>query len=63
MDKERLAKVAKIQSWHKVDGQISAPLTMDPVSGPLMEKMKAECVKFEKQHGIKVKICPGLEGQ
>ena len=54
----RLAKVAKQQSWHKVEGQISAPLILDPVPGPLMEKLKSECTKFERQHGIKVKICP-----
>ena len=32
-------------------------LILDPVSGPLIEKMKSECSKFEKQHGIKVNIC------
>ena len=54
----KLAKESKRQSWHKGgEGQVSAPLILDPVSGSMVEDMKAECDKFERMHGIRVQVC------
>ena len=40
----RLAKESKKQTWHKSKDhvQVSAPLILDPIPGPLIEQMKAE---------------------
>ena len=43
--------------WHKGNGQVSAPLILDPVSGSMVEEIKAECDKFERIHGIRVQVC------
>ena len=55
----RLAKELKKQTWHnsKNKSQVSAPLILDPVPGPMLEQMKIECAKFERVHGIQVQVC------
>ena len=53
----RLEKESKRQSWHKSKDQVSAPLILDPVSGSMVEEMKAECEKFERMHGVRVRVC------
>jgi hypothetical protein len=54
----RLAKEDKRSNWHSQPGQISAPLILDPVPGDMLDKLKTVCEKFEKDNGIKVKVCP-----
>ena len=55
----RLAKETKKHSWHRSENIVkaSAPLILDPIPGPMVEQMKTECSKFEKLHGIRVKVC------
>ena len=45
----RLEKEAKKYSWHRSEDNVkaSAPLILDPIPGPLAEKMKVECMALE----------------
>jgi hypothetical protein len=44
----KLAKECKRSNWHnKAQGQVSAPLIVDPVPGDMLDKMKSLCSKFE----------------
>ena len=35
---------------------MSAPLIIDPVTGPLVERLQVECKNFEAKFGIKVSV-------
>ena len=52
----KLAKVIKKTSWHQRKDEVSAPLILDPVVGDMVQKMKAECQKFESLHGERVAL-------
>ena len=56
---EKAGKGVQKQTWHKSKDhvQVSAPLILDPIPGPMIEQMKAECSKFEMLHGIRVQVC------
>ena len=55
----RLAKENKKMSWHRSEDTVkaSAPLILDPIPGTMVEQIKTECSKFERVHGIRVKVC------
>ena len=58
-NQRRLSKEGKKTSWHQTHpGQVSAPLIVDPVPGDLLQKLKSECEKFERAHGVRVQVCP-----
>ena len=53
----RLDKETKVVRWHRgKEGQVSAPLIIDPSSGEMTKKMKAACTKFEEETGMRVAV-------
>ena len=53
----RLDKEMKVVRWHQGrEGQVSAPLIIDPTSGEMTKKMKEACTKFEEETGIRVAV-------
>ena len=53
---QQIAKLSKKQNWHKGDSQVSAPLILDPVAGPLVEQLQEECRRFQDKFGIRVSV-------
>ena len=41
---------------HKGSSLVSAPLIIDPVHGPLVERLETECKNFENKFGIRVPV-------
>ena len=58
MDQERrLEKERKREKWHQSkEGQVSAPLIIDPTAGSLAEEMKEICRKFEEVTEMRVAV-------
>ena len=53
----RLEKEQKLTTWHKgSEGQISAPLIIDPTAGDLAPSLKEACRKFEEATDIRVAV-------
>ena len=53
----RLAKEKKGQKWHQgKEGQVSAPLIIDPTAGNLTAKFKDVCRKFEEVTEMRVAV-------
>ena len=47
----------KGQEWHKSkEGQVSAPLIVDPTAGSLTAELKEVCRKFEEVTGMRVPV-------
>ena len=55
-EERKIAKLSKKQNWHKGDSQVSAPLILDPVAGPLVEQLQEECRRFQDKFGIRVSV-------
>ena len=55
-EERRLSKHTKGVTWHKGESQISAPLIIDPVAGPLVERLQVECKNFEDKFGMKIPV-------
>ena len=58
----RRAKESKREAWHQAeDGQVSAPLILDPTAGKLTAEMKKVCDRFEKaNHRVVTKERAGM---
>ena len=53
----RLEKESRKATWHQgAEGQISAPLIIDPTAGGLTSNLKEACSKFEEATGIRVAV-------
>ena len=53
----RLEKERKREKWHQSrEGQVSAPLIIDPTAGNLAEEMKDVCRKFEEVTEMRVAV-------
>ena len=53
----RQAKEKKRQNWHQSkEGQVSAPLIIDPTAGSLAEEMRIVCRKFEEVTDMRVAV-------
>ena len=53
----RLEKERKREKWHQSkEGQVSAPLIIDPTAGSLAEEMKEICRKFEEVTEMRVAV-------
>ena len=53
----RQAKEKKRQNWHQSkEGQVSAPLIIDPTAGSLAEELKDVCRKFEEVTEMRVAV-------
>ena len=55
----RLVKESKKETWHKSKDhvQVSGPLLLGPIPGPMIEHITAECSEFEMLHRIRVQVC------
>ena len=57
LEARRRAKESKRESWHKAeDGQVSAPLILDPTAGGLTSELKKVCDRFEKKTNMRVVV-------
>ena len=55
LEARRRAKESKREAWHQPeDGQVSAPLILDPTARKLTAEMKKVCDRFEKTNNIRV---------
>ena len=53
----RLAKERKRQNWHQSkEGQVSAPLIIDPTAGSLADEFREVCRKFEEVTEMRVAV-------
>ena len=55
-EERKVAKISKKQNWHQGGSQLSAPLILEPVAGPLVGQLQEECRKFEDKFGIRVVV-------
>ena len=56
-NERRLAKEKKRQNWHQSkEGQVSAPLIIDPTAGNLAAELKDVCRKFEEVTEMRVAV-------
>ena len=55
-EERKVAKISKKQNWHQGGSQLSAPLILDPVAGPLVGQLQEECRKGEDKFGIRVVV-------
>ena len=57
VEARRRAKESKRESWHRAeDGQVSAPLILDPTAGGLTSELKKVCDRFEKKTNMRVVV-------
>ena len=55
LEARRRAKESKREAWHQAeDGQVSAPLILDPTAGKLTAEMKKVCDRFKKANNNRV---------
>ena len=55
MKARRREKESKREAWHKSEnGQVSAPLILDPTAGGLTADLKKICDRFEKGTNMRV---------
>ena len=44
-EERKVAKISNKQNWHQGGSQLSPPLILDPVAGPLVRQLQEECLE------------------